>query len=157
MTGDGIDMLEGRRRQRRTPLPPQHPRSADAAPAIPTEGAEQAAPDDAAAETAPVAEPQQPATPAVRTELGRQRPSLQEPAAPEPVRLVQVYLPANVDAFLREVRSIALMRNVDVSGSAVVRHAMDQLMRQTNARELVDQLGEPKGKSHARRGRPRRS
>jgi hypothetical protein len=69
---------------------------------------------------------------------------------------VQVYLTPGIDEFLRQARSLAITRDLDVSASAVVRHAMQQLMAMTSPADLVELLGSPKGQSQPRRGRPRR-
>jgi hypothetical protein len=69
---------------------------------------------------------------------------------------VQVYLTPGIDEFLRQARSLAMTRDLDVSASAVVRHAMEQLMTMTSPADLVELLGSPKGQSQPRRGRPRR-
>jgi hypothetical protein len=73
-----------------------------------------------------------------------------------PLRLVQVYLTPGIDEFLRKARSMAIMQGLDVTASAVVRHAMEQLMAAASPAEMVELLGSPKGQSQPRRGRPRR-
>jgi len=73
-----------------------------------------------------------------------------------PLRLVQVYLTPGIDEFLRQARCMAIMQNLDVTASAVVRHAMERLMATVSPAEMVDLLGSPKGQSQLRRGRPRR-
>jgi hypothetical protein len=73
-----------------------------------------------------------------------------------PLRLVQVYLTPVIDEFLRHARSIAIMQGLDVSASAVVRHAMERLMATASPAEMVELLGSPKEQSPRRRGRPRR-
>lgn len=79
-------------------------------------------------------------------------------ALPEavPLRLVQVYLTPAIDEFLRQARSTAIMAGLDVSASAVVRHAMERLIATTSPAAMVELLGSPKGQSQPRRGRPRR-
>jgi hypothetical protein len=72
------------------------------------------------------------------------------------LRLVQVYLTPVIDEFLRQARSTAIMQGLDVSASAVVRHAMERLMGTVSPAEIVELLGSPKGQSQHRRGRPRR-
>jgi len=72
------------------------------------------------------------------------------------LRLVQVYLTPVIDEFLRQARSTAIMQSLDVSASAVVRHAMERLMGTVSPAEIVELLGSPKGQSQHRRGRPRR-
>jgi hypothetical protein len=78
------------------------------------------------------------------------------PVSATSLRLVQVYLTPGIDEFLRQARSLAIMQNLDVSASAVVRHAMERLMATTSPAEMVDLLGSPKGQTQPRRGRPRR-
>jgi hypothetical protein len=78
------------------------------------------------------------------------------PAGATSLRLVQVYLTPGIDEFLRQARSLAIMQNLDVTASAVVRHAVERLMATTSPAEIVDLLGSPKGQSQPRRGRPRR-
>jgi hypothetical protein len=73
-----------------------------------------------------------------------------------PLRLVQVYLTPVIDEFLRQARSTAIMQGLDVSASAVVRHAMERLMATASPAEMVELLGSPKGRGQHRRGRPRR-
>jgi hypothetical protein len=74
----------------------------------------------------------------------------------EPLRLVQVYLTPVIDEFLRQARSMAIMQGLDVSASAIVRHAMEQLLAAASPAEMVELLGRPKGQSYRKRGRPRR-
>ena len=74
----------------------------------------------------------------------------------EPLRLVQVYLTPVIDEFLRQARSMAIMQGLDVSASAIVRHAMEQLLAAVSPAEMVALLGSPKGQSYRKRGRPRR-
>jgi len=45
---------------------------------------------------------------------------------------------------------------MDVSGSAVVRYALDQLLAKHKPEDLVKLLGSPKGQKQSQRGRPRR-
>jgi hypothetical protein len=73
-----------------------------------------------------------------------------------PLRLVQVYLTPGIDEFLRQARSTAIMQGLDVSASAVVRHALERLMATASPAEMVELLGSPKGRNQRRRGRPRR-
>jgi hypothetical protein len=72
------------------------------------------------------------------------------------LRLVQVYLTPGIDEFLRQTRSTAITSDLDVTASAVVRHAMEQLMATTSPADLVGLLSSPKGQSQRKRGRPRR-
>ena len=77
-------------------------------------------------------------------------------AAVARLRLVQVYLTPGMDEFLRQARSMAITRGLDVTASAVVRHAMEQLMAATSPADLVELLSSRKGQIQPRRGRPRR-
>jgi hypothetical protein len=72
------------------------------------------------------------------------------------LRLVQVYLTPVIDEFLRQARSTAIMQGLDVSASAVVRHALERLMGTVSPAEIVELLGSSRGQSQRRRGRPRR-
>jgi hypothetical protein len=85
-----------------------------------------------------------------------QRRSGRDPDLAEPLRLVQVYLTPVIDEFLRQARSMAIMQGLDVSASAIVRHAMEQLLVAVSPAEMVELLGRPKGQSYRKRGRPRR-
>jgi hypothetical protein len=73
-----------------------------------------------------------------------------------PLRLAQFYVTPEHDDALRKIRATGLIDNMDVSGSAVVRYALDQLLAQHSTGELVKLLGSPKGQKQAQRGRPRR-
>ena len=84
------------------------------------------------------------------------RHSTYTPNAAMPLRLVQVYLTPGIDEFLRQARSMAIVQNLDVTASAIVRHAMEQLMTAASAAEMVNLLGSPKGQGQPKRGRPRR-
>lgn len=99
--------------------------------------------------------PSRPAAPPVRSATS---PPAQRRASDgaEPLRLVQVYLTPVIDEFLRQARSMAIMQGLDVSASAIVRHAMEQLLAAVSPAEMVALLGSPKGQSYRKRGRPRR-
>src|SRR5579859_2238829 len=90
------------------------------------------------------------------TPLPAQRRSGRAPDTAMPLRLVQVYLTPVIDEFLRQARSTAIVQGLDVSASAVVRHAMERLIVVASPAEIVELLGSPKGQSQRRRGRPRR-
>jgi hypothetical protein len=90
---------------------------------------------------------------------GLRQPSPRSDCAPDgalPLRLVQVYLTPGIYEFLRQVRSMAIMQDLDVTASAVVRHAMERLIAMASAEEMVELLGSAKGQNQRRRGRPRR-
>ena len=107
---------------------------------------------------AAVASPSRPAAAPVRSAIPppAQRPSGRASNSGEPLRLVQVYLTPVIDEFLRQARSMAIMQGLDVSASAIVRHAMEQLLAAVSPAEMVELLGRPKGQSYRKRGRPRR-
>lgn len=90
------------------------------------------------------------------TPLPPQRRSGRASDAAMPLRLVQVYLTPVIDEFLRQARSTAIVQGLDVSASAVVRHAMERLIVVASPAEIVELLGSPKGEGQHRRGRPRR-
>jgi hypothetical protein len=90
------------------------------------------------------------------TPLPAQRRSGRAPDTAMPLRLVQVYLTPVIDEFLRQARSTAIVQGLDVSASAVVRHAMERLIVVASPAEIVELLGSPKGQGQHRRGRPRR-
>jgi len=116
--------------------------TAQAPPQAPPAGAAQAPPEPALAGS-PIPLPAQ------------RRPGLPSDGS-VPLRLVQVYLTPAIDEFLRQARSTAIMAGLDVSASAVVRHAMERLIATTSPAAMVELLGSPKGQSQPRRGRPRR-
>ena len=107
---------------------------------------------------AAVASPSRPAAAPVISAIPppAQRSSGRASDGAEPLRLVQVYLTPVIDEFLRQARSMAIMQGLDVSASAVVRHAIEQLMAAAGPAEIVELLGSPKGQSYRKRGRPRR-
>ena len=73
-----------------------------------------------------------------------------------PLRLAQFYVTPDHDDALRRIRATGLVGGMDVSGSAVVRYALDQLLAKHKPEELARLLGSPKGQRQAHRGRPRR-
>ncbi len=82
--------------------------------------------------------------------------ALTDGAPVDRLRLVQVYLTPGIDDFLRQTRAAATARDLDVTASAIVRHAMEQLMATVSPADLVELLGSGKGQGQPRRGRPRR-
>jgi hypothetical protein len=107
----------------------------------------------------PKAEPPRPAAPpatGARRLPGDDATCTPTPDAAMPLRLVQVYLTPGIDEFLRQVRSMAIAQNFDVTASAVVRHAMERLMAEASPADMIDLLGSPKGQGQRKRGRPRR-
>jgi hypothetical protein len=158
--GDGITELTQRRqqRQRRAPLPPRHPRTMPAEPAIaPVEPVNEpsSAGGDVQADAGGVA----PSPPPQEPPRTRRRPSTSDAdqqAEAVPLRLAQFYVTPVHDEALRKIRATGLIDNMDVSASAVVRHALDQLLAEHTPAELVKLLGTPKGQKQSQRGRPRR-
>ena len=159
--GDGITELTQRRqqRQRRAPLPPRHPRPTPTeAAAVPVEPVSEPPSDrasDVQADVGGVVASPQPQSPP----RGRRRPSTsnaEEQAEALPLRMAQFYVTPVHDEALRKIRATGLIDNMDVSASAVVRHALDQLLAEHTPAELVKLLGTPKGQNQSQRGRPRR-
>lgn len=159
--GDGITELTQRRqqRQRRAPLPPRHPRTMPAEPAIgpvePVSEPSSAEVSDVQADAGGVA----PSPPPQEPPRIRRRPSASnadQQAEAVPLRLAQFYVTPVHDEALRKIRATGLIDNMDVSASAVVRHALDQLLAEHTPAELVKLLGTPKGQKQSQRGRPRR-
>lgn len=109
--------------------------------------------------TSPMPEPPLPVAPAtsgVRRLTGDGSTSTPTADSGRHLRLVQVYLTPGIDEFLRNARSMAIAQNIDVTASAVVRHAMERLMAAASPADIVDLLGSPKGQTQPKRGRPRR-
>ena len=111
----------------------------------------------AAAVTAPAkAAPVRPAqAPAKKRSRPTTKPAPGDASGDKTLRLGQFYIDAELDDWLRkDVRAAALMRDLDVSGSAVVREALRRLREQLTGEQVVDLLGT--GRTTAARGRPRR-
>ena len=156
-SGDGIADLQARR-QRRAPLPPRHPRTGAAESASAPQRDEPAAEVEQRFVDSPPGEPAQP-TPRKEGSPSLQRPAPGATAAQQverPLRLGQFYVTPEHDEALRRIRATGLIDNMDVSGSAVVRYALDQLLAKHKPEELVRLLGSPKGQKQGQRGRPRR-
>ena len=86
----------------------------------------------------------------------RRRPSTtdaDQQAEAVPLRLAQFYVTPDHDEALRKIRATGLIDNMDVSASAVVRHALDQLLAKHTPAELVKLLGSPE-RSKAKPERP---
>lgn len=120
---DGLAALQGKRneavgRRRRQPPRPHHPRAA-ANPADQGEGSGvlSAAPDETSASQATSA-------------AGTLRPA-------------QFYIDDAIDGYLRSVRAEALVRKLDVTGSAVVRLAVHRLMQELTVQQVTARLAEP--------------
>jgi hypothetical protein len=67
----------------------------------------------------------------------------------------QVYLDADLDDWLWDIRAAAAQQRADVPVSAVVRRALRELRSRTTAEQLVASLSQPTGRT-GRRGRPKR-
>jgi hypothetical protein len=64
-------------------------------------------------------------------------------AAPSGLRPAQFYVDDRCDDYLRSIRAEALLRRLDVSGSAVVRLALYRLMEELTPEQVADRLAEP--------------
>jgi hypothetical protein len=166
--GDGIDALEARRKQRRRPLPPRNPRQVPVQAVADHSSVEDPSPTpktlEQPSDEAPPEEQHGTSRPSIkRNRRGVQEPHPEERASqpsageggPDPLRLAQFYVTAEIDTFLRSVRAEAVINNLDVSASAVAREALQRLMKESTPTQLVRLLGEPKTNNN-RRGRPRR-
>ncbi len=134
---DGLADLDNKRRKNRVPPPPRHAKREPQATAPTAE-----APTGTGAPNVPQAAPRAPKATTPRA------------AGEEPIRLVQVYLPESADDYLRQVRAEALTHRRDVTASAAVRYAMEELMRTKTPAQLVELLGDKP--ANGRRGRSRR-
>lgn len=160
-SGDGIADLQARRRQRRVPLPPRHPRPAEAEPGVSDTAADATAidvRDDQTEARVEVAEHDPlPSPKVVLTGRRAPRPKVSQQAEMVvPLRLAQFYVTPDHDDALRRIRATGLVEGMDVSGSAVIRYALDELLAKHKPEELARLLGSPKGQKQGRRGRPRR-
>lgn len=121
--GDGLAALQGKRseavgRRRRQPPRPHHPRAvADPADQGEGSGVLGAAPDETFAS--------------------------QAASAAGPLRPAQFYIDDSIDGYLRSIRAEALVRKLDVTGSAVVRLAMHRLMQELTPQQVTNRLAEP--------------
>lgn len=142
---DGLADLDNKRRKNRVPPPPRHAKRETQATAVTAE-----------APTSTVAPDVSQAPPVATPERRRRGPKVEtpEPLGEEPIRLVQVYLPQSTDDYLRQVRAEALTHRRDVTASAAVRYAMQELMRTKTPAQLVELLGDKP--TNGRRGRSRR-
>lgn len=168
--GDGLDVLDARRAQRRRPLPPRNPRqlastvtpAAESAQRVPEEASvapqplASVSPAHQQVPVAPLVTPSNTSTVPDTAHIASASEQAVEPEEeqPEPLRLAQFYVTPAIDTYLRQVRAEAIVSNLDVTASAVAREALVRLMEQATPSELVRLLAEPKMQS--RRGRPRR-
>ncbi len=82
----------------------------------------------------------------------QKRPESRQPEAAAPRRLGQFYVTGAQDEAPRRIRATGPMENTDVSGSAVARYTLDQLLADKTPDELVRLPGTPKGQKQDRRG-----
>lgn len=142
---DGLADLDNKRRKNRVPPPPRHVKR-EPQTTVPTAEASTGGETPDVSQRAPVTPP----------ERRKPAPKVGTPEEPgdEPIRLVQVYLPQSTDDYLRQVRAEALTHRRDVTASAAVRYAMEELMRTRTPAQLVELLGDKP--TTGRRGRSRR-
>jgi hypothetical protein len=161
---DGLSILQGRREQQsnRGAPPPRHPRRVSVATSDTDSAAEPSpvidltsdqAEDDSEAQ--PVLEPQradEPSKPKIspRSDPARRRSSVRKPipertpaSATTGLRAAQFYVDDRCDDYLRDIRVEALVRKLDVSGSAVVRLALHRLMEELSPAQVADRLATP--------------
>jgi hypothetical protein len=99
---------------------------------------------------APATRATEPVAPAKRTVTSPKRPPSRKAqttadagAATSGLRAAQFYLDDRCDDYLRSIRAEALMRRLDVSGSAVVRFAVHRLLEELTPAQVADRLAEP--------------
>lgn len=154
---DGLGSLKDRRRKaterrRRQAPPSRNPRPPGAEPEPPTqEGTPAEKPDTTATPPPPPDPPKPDPKPEPPQDKGTSRTGH--------LRLAQFYVDPEIDRYLRKVRALALLRGIDVSGSAVAREALRMLMDRATPEQIVDavelsQATEKPGKRG--KGRPRR-
>ena len=162
---DGLSALQGKRqdaveRRRRQAPPPRHPRVVDDAPAEAVVDVRDSDAPDAAPPVPQPAEQPPEVTAEPKPAASRGRPTAARKASNSPqgdqaLRPAQFYVGAEVDDYLRQVRSQAVVRRLDVTASAVVRMAMERLMAELTPEQVTDHLAEPVG-GHSGAGRKRR-
>jgi hypothetical protein len=154
---DGLSILTARREQaaQRGAPPPRHPRPVAVA-ALPDERT--AAQEEAPAEIdltetspTPARAPSGTGAPGKRSAVEPKRPAARrkdqtkvEGSPPTSgLRAAQFYLDDSCDDYLRSIRAEALVRRLDVSGSAVVRFAVHRLIEELTPAQVADRLAEP--------------
>lgn len=87
-----------------------------------------------------------------RSEITTRRSGARKPKSESPpalattgLRAAQFYIDDRCDDYLRDIRVQALVRKLDVSGSAVVRLALHRLMEQLSSTQVADRLATPVG------------
>jgi hypothetical protein len=78
-----------------------------------------------------------------KRQTGRSKAQTDAPPATSGLRAAQFYLDDRCDDYLRSIRVEALMRKLDVSGSAVVRFAVHRLIEEMTPGQVADRLAEP--------------
>jgi hypothetical protein len=152
---DGLSILQSRRDQaaQRGAPPPRHPRPSavtsiadartngepdttidltDTAP----EPVEEAPAPTPTSEKSKTTAPKRPATRKAQSKA-------EAPPASSGLRAAQFYLDDRCDDYLRSIRAEALVRRLDVSGSAVVRFAVHRLLEELTPAQVADRLAEP--------------
>jgi len=162
MASDGLEELEAERarrtggRMRRQAPPPKNPRPRK------QEEQDHTQPTDRNSEPTPVAPAEQLAQPAQERSQHDERQQVEDLAAPsvggtgrERPTATQVYLDADLDDWLWDIRAMAAQQRADVPVSAVVRRALRELRSRTTVEQLVASLSQPTRRT-GRRGRPKR-
>ena len=145
---DGLSALQAKRdeatgRRHRQAPPPRHPRAVVDLDEPVVDVREDAAQDVETPSTQPAVDEQASERPAmVRKAPGRPK-KADAASRDQSLRPAQFYVGAEVDDYLRQVRSQALVRRLDVTASAVVRLAMERLMTDFTPEQITDQLAQP--------------
>ena len=141
MTADRLDLLAERRiRRTRQAPPPRHPRAEQPPRPVSTPGTRARVPADTRADVEAAV---QPGTGGIAATVETAAPTAGAvpPAPAETVlRPAQFYVDSEADDYLRSIRAEALHRRVDISGSAVVRYALADLMARMTPTEVADAL-----------------
>lgn len=148
---DGLSALEGKRaeavgRRRRQAPPPRHPRAATDEPEAVVDLREDASGDDQLPVPEAAGNPETGPAPAATVGRPRARPTPKGGGTAETegaLRPAQFYVGAQVDDYLRQVRSQAVVRRLDVTASAVVRLAMERLMAELTPEQVTERLAQP--------------
>jgi hypothetical protein len=158
---DGLSILQDRRAQaaRRGAPPPSHPRPVSVPadvqqphePVTPENGdvdvlqPAQVVQAEAREPSQSRSQPRKGSGAASKRSIGRDsaRTKPEAPPAASGLRPAQFYVDDACNQFLRAARADAQLRELDVSGSAVVRLALRMLMEQFSPQEVNDRLAEP--------------
>src|SRR3954452_3895878 len=153
---DGLDALDQRRAARSTKgrLPPgRHPKAAPTRPQPATDAAERA-PEPAAAPDETPAAPVSTATGTAGTPAGARQLPEPAPRRRSRVRATQVHLDERADDHLTELRMRAVLADVDLTSSAVMRLALHELVDRHGYDGIVRLFADDDRR--IRRGRPQR-